>query len=84
PTLRRWALASLAFAPLFLAGHPTTQVIVGFVAGLFVATRLVCAAVIGKAGWIEAARRALACLGAAVTGVMVAAAALLPFYLNLR
>jgi hypothetical protein len=83
PRLKMLAWTALTAGPLFLAGHPGTAYIAGLVAGFYSLCRVISLRATGLS-WRSLLNR-LALLGLAmVLGVGLAAAALLPMWMQIR
>jgi hypothetical protein len=83
PSVKHTAAASLAAAPLFLAGHPGTEYVAAFTIGLYALCRLTS---LHRQGIARPgiALRTGALLCSMILGLLIAAAAVLPLWLQIR
>jgi hypothetical protein len=83
PTWRGFAVASLAIAPLFLAGHPGTEYLCFEVISLYCLMRLI-GLIFHGITIRQLIIRVVAVGSASVMGMVAAAAALLPLFMQIR
>lgn len=83
PGLKLTAVASLAAAPLLLGGHPGTEYVGGLTVGFYALCRLISLRYLGV-GWRGIALRTGALGIAMILGLLIAAAALFPLWMQIR
>jgi hypothetical protein len=83
PSVRMTAVASLIASPLFLSGHPGTEYIAGQIIGFYILCRLIS---LWRSGVpLGGIGLRISCVGiAVVVGLLIAAAALLPLWMQIR
>jgi hypothetical protein len=83
PSWRRYAIASLAIAPLFLSGHPGTEYLCGYLIAIYLAFRWTEAIFIGTA-FRRSLLSAIAISSAALTGLLASAVSVLPLFYQIQ